>query len=97
MSCLRCSLTNSCEHKMSASYDAQVTRLLGVVYPLVAVATVADHLKKSVLLSPSMVAESTSNKRVVGIPYIHCVSHRLKKVGGRCGVNVVCTAANKLG
>lgn len=97
MSCLKSALTKSCEHKMSDSFNAQVTRLLDVGYPRDAVATVAERLKKSIVLSPSMVAESDRKKRVVGIPYIHCVSHRLKKVGSRYGVNVVFTAANKLG
>lgn len=43
-----------------------------------------------------MVAESIHKKHVVGIPYIHCLSHRLKK-GSWYSVNVFSTAANKLG
>lgn len=41
---------------MSARYNAQVRRLLCVNYPLVAVATMTVHLKKFVILSPTMVA-----------------------------------------
>lgn len=33
----------------------------------------------------------------MAIPYIHSVSHRLKKVASRYDVNVVFTATNKLG
>lgn len=44
-------------------------------------ATVAELLEKSVLLSPSIVSDSNRKKRVIGTPCIHYVSHRLKKVG----------------
>lgn len=71
MSCLKFSLNNSCEHKVSSSFKAQLTRLLYVGYPCIAVATVAERLKKSILLGASMIAESNRKKRVIGILYIH--------------------------
>lgn len=69
----------SCVQKMSTSFDVQVKWLLA--YPHVAVATVAECLNKSILSSPSMVAESSGNKHVIGILYMHCLSQRLKKAG----------------
>ena len=72
-------------------------RVYGTVrYPHDAIATAAERLMKSVMLRPSVLDESNRKKCVVGIPYIHCVSYRLTKVGSRYGVNVVFTPAIKL-
>lgn len=41
--------------------------------------------------------DARPQKRPVVVPYWHQVSHRLKKVGDRCGVRVVFSAPEKLG
>lgn len=69
--------------------------LLEVGYPHVATATVAERLKKLIWSSSNIVIESIRNKRIVGIPQIHFLPHRLKKVEGTYGVHDVFTAASK--
>lgn len=63
MSCLKLALT-------STGYG-----LLDIGYPLDTVTAVTEHLKKSVMSNPSMVAEGNRNKLIVGILYIHCARY----------------------
>lgn len=79
--------------------DAQVARLTCSGFPRELVASVAESLIKKVKAgtsSPKGDADSQPRLRRVAVPYVHQLTHRLKKVGKKCGVNVLATAPGKL-
>lgn len=99
MNCLRGSLDKSCPHRVAESLDAQVGRLTSSGFPRELVASVAECLIKKVKAGtcpPTGDAASQPRLRRVAVPYVHQLTHRLKKVGKKCGVDVLATAPGKL-
>lgn len=91
-------LKKSCVHRMRRSFDEQVRRLTEAGYPRTLLSAVAEkmlRLKKQGNNANHAGAQQ-GTKNVSAIPYIHSISHNLKKVAERAGVKVVFTAPEKL-
>lgn len=94
-------LRRSCPHKCSCSFQAQADRLKKAGFPQYVVTSVAEGLLKTVKHAregeeqASPETEPVKQKCAV-IPYLHDVSHRLKKIGNNANVRVVLSAPNKL-
>lgn len=76
----------------------QVERLKFAGFPEPLITSVLESLVKEVKAGGLAARKngSESRERPVPIPYVHQLSHRLKKVAKKCGVHVVFTAPNKL-
>lgn len=97
--CLRGALQKSCAHKVAGSVQDQVARLTHAGFPMELVATVAESLIKEVKAGKGSSRKEDINRerlRRVAVPYVHRLTHRLKKVGKKCGVEVLATAPGKL-
>lgn len=91
-------LKKCCEHTMQQSLKEQVSRLTKAGYPSELMVAVAQKLKHSLRTrdgsEPFQLREK--RKKVVAMPYLHQVSHNLKRIGKRAGVEVVFSAPKKL-
>lgn len=95
--CFTNALKKSCEHLISSGFDQQVLRLLAAGYPKHILVAVAEGLLRKRCLVENDGSQLAREKgKVVVIPYIHRVSHNLKKVAMRSNVKVVFSAPNKL-
>lgn len=99
-SCFHNALERSCHHVLEASLLAQSERLEREGYPRTLLISVAEamHRKRKRLGTDCNSDGTTAEKRekVAVIPYMHSVSHRLKKIGQRLNVKVVFSAPDKL-
>lgn len=96
--CLASSLKKSCDHKMHDSFCAQIGRLAEAGYPRSVVGAVAESLLQK-LKGATKAAAADSAQRLTRpevMPYVHRVSHSLKKVAGKYGVPIVFSAPRKL-
>lgn len=95
MAAMETALRKSCTHKMHDSFANQISRLLAAGFPrslLIAVAETLFQKKKT-----AKRADAVQDKaRPVVVPYMHGISHQLKKVAGRHGVAMALSAPNKL-
>lgn len=96
MNSLHAALQKSCPHTIEASLQGQVERLSKADYPRETVASVAEALLRELSGGKKAKADGGKQKRRVAIPYIHRLSHRLKKVAQKCGLGVLFTAPDKL-
>uniref|UniRef100_A0A147BL58 Putative tick transposon n=1 Tax=Ixodes ricinus TaxID=34613 RepID=A0A147BL58_IXORI len=80
---------------MGRSFLLQVGRLLAAGFSEKTLADVADRLKRKFRGLPQKAHERPKGRPAI-IPYLHAVSHNLKKVAGRFNVPVVFTAPSKL-
>lgn len=99
MACLRASLKKSCPHRMNESFSRQIERLRQSRFPERHLAVLSERILQKMKMEArggSQVRQK-EGKPFVSIPYVHGVSHRLKKVGNRFGCSVVFSAADKLG
>ncbi|XP_072145380.1 uncharacterized protein [Dermacentor andersoni] len=97
--CLRGALEKSCHHKIEVSLQKQVLRLQNAGFPKEIVTAVAECLLKEIRAGgrPGVAGEKSCKKlKCTAIPYVHQLSHRLRKVGEKCGVDVMFTAPEKL-
>lgn len=98
-SCFRSALLKSCHHKQLSSFQLQVGPLEKVGFPSSLLLSVAKpplvKLRKKDK-EPSISSEQASWKNFAVLPYIHKVSHNLKKNSGKYGVDVVLSAPCKL-
>lgn len=95
-SCLRASLLNSCHHRCGLSFVTQVKRLASAGFPSAVVVGVAESLVKMFRGYPSATKKQRPSSRPVVIPYIHALSHRIKRVASKFEVPVVFSAPSKL-
>ena len=95
MSAMDSALRKSCSHKMQQSFTNQISRLLAAGFPGSLLTAVAESLiqKRKTTQRAAAVREKL---RPVVVPYLHGVTHQLKKVAGRHGVPVALSAPNKL-
>ena len=94
-SCLNSALTKSCIHKMSTSFNSQIQRIRDSGFPDSVISSACDKIIKNVKSGPANTKDELGRgekKKVSVIPYIHRISHGLKKVASRYGVNVVFSA-----
>lgn len=95
-SCLKNSISKSCLHSMQASFDAQVSRLRSAGYPLQILTSVTEVLLREIKLGSAAKIPRDRTTRPVVVPYMHNLSHGLKKIANRVNVNVVFSAPHKL-
>lgn len=96
--CLKNALEKSCPHLISESFHAQLARFHQAGYPADICVSVAEGILKKKRQEgqlPSVPSERKKDKIAV-IPYIHCLSHNLKKIGTKANVRVVFSAPEKL-
>uniref|UniRef100_A0A224Z7Z9 Tick transposon n=1 Tax=Rhipicephalus zambeziensis TaxID=60191 RepID=A0A224Z7Z9_9ACAR len=99
-SCFHHALIKSCIHRCETSFLNQTHRLRQSGYPMALLASVAETLLKG---SRSGSAAATSGndarfrpKNVLVIPYVHTVSHNLRKLGRKVGLDVAFSAPARL-
>lgn len=99
LSCLRASLTRSCSDSVCEAFHGQVSRLKEAGFPGTTLRMTADKLvrllKKQGGAGQAGSSRERSEKFAV-LPYVHRMSHGLKKVAARFGVDVVFSSPVKL-
>lgn len=90
---LHAALRKSCEHKAGQSFEDQLQRLATSGYPSTILFEAVERM-----ISSRKGKEKTKppRQRLAVIPYIHQVSHNMKKVASRYNIPVVFSAPNKL-
>lgn len=81
---------------MQESFDWQVSRLLAAGYPSQVIVAVAESLLQRVKHGAERVGARGLTGRPLVMPYVHTLSHGLKKVANRHEVPLVFSAPNKL-
>ncbi|XP_077541148.1 uncharacterized protein LOC144153370 [Haemaphysalis longicornis] len=95
--CLEGALVKSCVHRMEASFDAQLSRLEEAGYPRPLLSVVSESILKKIKHRHSNpVVNSEKKKRPLVVPYMHKVTHNLKRVASRFNVPIVFSAPCKL-
>lgn len=103
--CFTNALDRSCMHSMEASFHNQVARLKSAGYPEAVLVSVAESIRRKRRAKDGQGhgavgrdnrTHEKERERVAVVPYMHQVTHRLKKVGQRMGVRVVSSAPHKL-
>ncbi|CAN7984442.1 unnamed protein product, partial [Ixodes hexagonus] len=100
--CYAHALRRSCYHKIQHSFDRQTERLADAGFPSHVLTAVAESLLKDIKSSPVTCEKEANNKKgrerskFVVIPYIHGLAHNLKRIAGRCNVDVLFSAPDKL-
>ncbi|XP_077514106.1 uncharacterized protein LOC144124980 [Amblyomma americanum] len=95
--CLNNALEKSCPHLISESLHEQIARFHEAGYPADICVSVAERIlkkKRQESLLPS--GPSERKEKIAVIPYMHCLSHDLKKIGTKANVRVVFSAPDKL-
>ncbi|CAN7943424.1 unnamed protein product [Ixodes hexagonus] len=97
--CLESSLRKTCAHRMQTSFSNQVTRLLSAGFPHSVLTSVAETILQKVKGHTTEKGNQAVLRRVRPevVPYVHKMSHNLKKVANRHGVPLVFSAPMKLG
>lgn len=98
-SCLKSALTRSCKHVVESSFLRQVDRLIDAGFPNAFIMSVAERLVRDLKKKPNVDSDQPEKKekeKLAVIPYIHRVSHNVKRVAKKAGVKVVFSAPNKL-
>lgn len=93
-------LKKTCHHQVDRSFKTRVSRLQEAGYPKPLLVAICEQLCRTIKRGLGCTNKSTKEKKktrhaVVVAPYVHGVTHKLKKVAGRQGVQVVCSAPNK--
>lgn len=81
---------------MPRSFHKQVNRLSAAGYPVPLQISVAERVLRNLNGCDEIANKSSERKKVAVLPYVHTVSHNLKKVAQKADVRVVFTAPNKL-
>lgn len=96
---LEAALVKSRDHLMQASFQLQVTLLTSSGYPQHLIAGVSESLlQKLKKTGKKQLLQDKEKKKlpIQAIPYIHKVSHNIKKIAARNDVGVVFSAPGKL-
>ncbi|CAN8029037.1 unnamed protein product, partial [Ixodes persulcatus] len=100
--CYTHALRRSCFHKVQHSFDKQTERLTVAGFPSHVLTAVAESLLKETKTWPETSDISSSSRKgrerrkFAVIPYMHGLAHNLKRIAGRCNVDVLFTAPDKL-
>ncbi|XP_075750346.1 uncharacterized protein LOC142817169 [Rhipicephalus microplus] len=100
--CYTNALRKSCYHTIMSSFNKQTKRLTEAGFPMYVLTAVAECLLREIRTSPENNAQNRTKdkgrgkRNFVVIPYIHGVTHNLKKVASRCDVDLVFSAPEKL-
>lgn len=95
MAAMDSALRKSCPHKKQESFSNQISRLLAAGFPKSLLTAVAETLlqKRKTTKRASTIQGKV---RPAVVPYLHRITHQLKKVAGRHGVPLALSAPNKL-
>lgn len=100
VACIKSALRKSCHHRVEDSFSQQVSKLMAAGFPTAHLARLSERvltrLRKS-NTGPEDADVEVRRKKVAAFPYLHGVSHRLKKLAAKYDVGVVFTAKNKIG
>lgn len=77
--CLEMALKRSCEHSVQDSFNLQISRLQKAGFPQGCLTEVAEGLLKKFKGAAGRAGERPGTRPVI-IPYLHAMSHNLKKV-----------------
>ncbi|CAN8019068.1 unnamed protein product [Ixodes persulcatus] len=94
--CLSQALRKSCHHRVNEGLRRQIDRLEGSGFPKTLLVTVAEICLNKLKDNGKTKDRLEENKPVVALPYIHNISHRLKKVAAKHDVRVALSAPHKL-
>lgn len=96
--CFTNAIKKSCAHTMTKSLSQQSQRLSQSGYPVHVQISVAESLLKKIRAATreEPITATNSRPKFALIPYLHGVSHNLKKIGGRANIKVVFSAPDKL-
>lgn len=96
--CLSNALKKSCFHTAQRSFRQQEIRLKEAGYPSAVLSAVAEKIFKKLRSGNSEACSKPEidKKKIEVMPYLHKVSHNVKKVAKRHGVNIVFSAPCKL-
>lgn len=81
------SLTRSCVHEMQKSFMLQEERLRAAGFPGEVILSVCYKVMKQ--RRKEINSDKERYRGAIAIPYIHGISHRLKKLAGRYQVQLV--------
>lgn len=96
-SCCKSALSKTCHHLMRQSLEGQVARLKQAGFPSSSLlATCEKAVKYFKSPNESKKACEPEKMKMAVIPYVHTFSHRLKKIGRKYNVKVICSAKSKL-
>lgn len=90
---LSAALKKSCDHTARQSFETQINRLKTSGYPST---TLYDVVEKMINIHRQKEKAKNKGQRPAVIPYIHRVSHNMKKVAARYDIPVVFSAPDKL-
>lgn len=94
--CLQAALVKSCQHKAEESFRNQTVRLNDAGFPVAFVINVCETLLQKVKGKDKRTKTHEERKKTYVIPYLHRISHNVKKVAARYQVNVLFSAPCKL-
>lgn len=97
MGVLSNALNRSCPHQVQHSFDNQVSRLKSAGYPCDLVCALASRLLRALSSSVPEKRPQKERQKTAVIPYVHGVSHALKKIVSKAEVRLVFSAPKKLG
>lgn len=90
-SCFTSAIKKSCEHKLKNSFLNQKCRLVQAGYPITLLSSVAETM-----LRTDKTRARDKDKTCAVIPYVHGISHNLRKIGSRNGIHVLFSAPDRL-
>lgn len=91
-------LNKSCHHNTESSFKRQISRLRDSGYPNALLVSVCEKISTKLKCKTSGTdgTQQTKDKQKIAIlPYIHGITHKLKKIAARQDIKVVCSAPNK--
>lgn len=94
--CCRSALEKSCQHRVRESLAYQVERMSKAGYPSELIWSCCERILQNVKTEGKGKQPSAAKQPVHVMPYVHRLSHNVKKVANRFGVKTVFTAPCKL-
>lgn len=95
---LATALNKSCHHAIEASFQKQISRLRESGYPNDLLICVCENICTKLRRRSTHPEETTKAKekqKIAVLPYVHGITHKLKKIAARQDIRVVCSAPNK--
>lgn len=96
MNCLHSALKKTCVHLLNESFDTQVARLEEAGYPSALITAVSEALLRRIKCPSTKASQGKRKQPIHVIPYIHKLSHNIKKIASRHDVQIVFSAPCKL-
>lgn len=96
--CMLNSCQKSCDHMVARSLMKQIDRLRDSDYPDALITALAERLLKTIgsTHNTNVGIKEKPEERPIVMPYVHGISHGLKKIASRHGIPMTFTAPHKL-